>query len=738
MHQSKITRWGVRLGIVMLLVVLLFILNRTQPQEERGIQVAAAKGQLVAAGAAQPSPETRHLLAVADSNATTAAWLADKRVDFLYAVDMGVGESAEWRPAGCGENNCTHLTYYNYSDGGTIELVINKDNDTVVDQWLDYDARPGASATILNTVLDIASQDEQLEVVLGDIRRARDVMVPMSVWLRDDACRDDWCVDLTFHDPAGSERIFHVVVNLTQEEVARTFYTRGRAARFYQEPPELDPNAPTHTDGCHEQDGWEVCWEMTAHDGLNFYDAKYNGKEIFSSAKIGQVEAFYPSWPGGYRDEIGIQASVPPKFDTRVTEFEDGFEVRQLFTEPFDWPNCVCCYRYEQIIQFYDDGTWEPRFVSHGPGCDAWAEYRPFWRIDVDLEGPEGDNVWVWQGLEWVVADSETGSNLFDNRSLDGAKIVTMDNDLNYRWFPIPTDPLNDDHGRLFIVRYNEEEGDGPIVAGPADTYQPPAGLVDGESASGRNVVIWYVPILKTKKSDPYWCMPDPEPDFSPCEAILKIAPGEELRQPTEAELQQLLALTPTPTVGDSAETPTAIAAIPPTPRPITGETAEEIILNSGCGACHLIGEHGESGKVGPNLSNIGNLAGDRVPGQPAAEYLRNSILYPDLFIAPQCPNGECLAHVMPGDYYLRLTDAQIDTVVAYLQQQTRSEPVEIGDEEIAATATEAMDSAENRTTNSLTTSSNMTLLILATVVAIAVVVAAVLIIRRRQSASTG
>ena len=108
--------------------------------------------------------------------------------------------------------------------------------------------------------------------------------------------------------------------------------------------------------------------------------------------------------------------------------------------------------------------------------------------------------------------------------------------------------------------------------------------------------------------------MPDPEPDFSPCEAILKIAPGEELRQPTEAELQQLLALTPTPTVGDSAETPTAIAAIPPTPRPITGETAEEIILNSGCGACHLIGEHGESGKVGPNLSNIGNLAGDACP----------------------------------------------------------------------------------------------------------------------------
>ena len=73
---------GARLGIVVLLVVLLFILNRTQPQEERGIQVAAAKGQLVAAGAAAQPGKTRHLLAAADSNATTAAWLADKELTF--------------------------------------------------------------------------------------------------------------------------------------------------------------------------------------------------------------------------------------------------------------------------------------------------------------------------------------------------------------------------------------------------------------------------------------------------------------------------------------------------------------------------------------------------------------------------------------------------------------------------------------------------------------------------------
>ena len=66
------------------------------------------------------------------------------------------------------------------------------------------------------------------------------------------------------------------------------------------------------TDGCHTAHNWSVCWEMTANDGINFTDATYNGQLIFSSAKIGQIEAWYPSWPGGYRDEIGFAATVPP------------------------------------------------------------------------------------------------------------------------------------------------------------------------------------------------------------------------------------------------------------------------------------------------------------------------------------------------------------------------------------------------------------------------------------------
>jgi len=93
----------------------------------------------------------------------------------------------------------------------------------------------------------------------------------------------------------------------------------------------------------------------------------------------------------------------------------------------------------------------------------------------------------------------------------------------------------------------------------------------------------------------------------------------------------------------------------------------EEVILNAGCGACHEIGELGEAGKVGPSLNNIGNTAQLRVPGQPAKEYLYNSIIYPNIFIAPECPNGECLSNVMPGTYHLTLSDQQVSTLVNYM-----------------------------------------------------------------------
>jgi hypothetical protein len=78
----------------------------------------------------------------------------------------------------------------------------------------------------------------------------------------------------------------------------------------------------------------------------------------------------------------------------------------------------------------------------------------------------------------------------------------------------------------------------------------------------------------------------------------------------------------------------------------------------------------GEADKVGPDLSSIGELASQRVPGESASEYLRTSIVDPGAYIAADCPNGPCLEGIMPGDYDRRLTAGQIDTLVDFLLEQ--------------------------------------------------------------------
>lgn len=675
------TRWQkfIPLFLMYALVVMGLVFWHWWQQDDT-VQVAVAKNQQMYG--LMTSPELlldgTAVLQTTLADPETAVWLAGKQVELVNAVPLSAGEARYWQDQGCSHQNCAHLTLYNYTDGGTLNTILNLDTQQVVGHWADSLARPGGSRFVVQKAVAIAAADPQVQAILGQIGTADPAMIPMSGWLMDDTCNQQWCVDLTYHDPNGTGRIFHVFVNMEQEAVARTFYTRARADLPVAAP---EPQRETFSDGCQEQYGWSVCWEMTAHDGVHFFDATFNGTEIFSSIKIGQIEAWYPSWPGGYRDEIGFGASVPPYGPTLVTDYGTGFEVRQLFTEFTHWPNCICCYRYEEIIRFDDDGSFEPRFVSHGPGCDDLSIYRPFWRIDLDLDGPRNDQVWYFQGNEWVKATHEFELATFvSNLSPEGQKIATFDGDVHYRWHMELTDPLGLDEAHFFALRDGENEGEGPVTTGPGDTYQPPRQWVDGDTLSGNDIVLWFVASLKTKKGGPWWCMPDPEPGVNECEAILHVDPAGELHQPTAEEIAQITpTATPTPQITDTP-------APTPTPRPVDGETAEDIILNAGCGACHTIGAFGEKGKVGPDLSNIGLLAENRVPGLSAEAYIRQAIVEPNAYLAPECPNGACLANIMPQNYGTLLNPGQVEVLVAFLLQQRGEEVAVIGETAESAT----------------------------------------------------
>ena len=656
------SRW---LRILLMVGVIVVLAGIFSPRDHGRVGIAAAKAQFLdvkSLNGLALNQSFVYQLALADTG--LASLLAGKQVDFVSAVRLSYGESGDWRGDGCRHYNCALLTLYNYTDGGTIEALLNLDTRKLLDQWLNPTARPGAGEYTFQRALQIANSDARVRAILGDLSQLDIAMVPMSAWLQDDACATDWCLDLTFHAPDKSGRIFHVFVNMQRGQVARTFYSRARADRPYQPPLNdiLAAQGNLFDNGCHEQYGWDVCWDMTAHDGVNFRDATYNGAPIFSSIKIGQVEVWYPSWPGGYRDEIGFQASVPPKFGTQVTDLGDGFEVRQLFTEPFDWPNCICCYRYEEIITFYADGGFEPRFISHGPGCDDPSTYRPTWRLDLNLDGQADEQAWLWQDGDWSQLQTETEFDLYQNTSPLDEKLAILADDLAYRWHPTRNDPFGVDEARIFVLKANAGEGEGSILTGAANTFQPPSQWLNDESLVNTHPIFWYVPILKTKKGGPWWCMPDPAPETSPCEAVVRLQPGGALTEPTMEELAQM---PPTPT-RVVPPTPAATA----TPTKIEGSDALTIINNAGCTSCHQIGDIGEAHKVGPDLSNIGVDAAARLPDFSAADYIRQSILEPNAFLAPVCPNSDCLPNVMPQDYGQRLTEDQLRTVVAFLLTQ--------------------------------------------------------------------
>ena len=78
----------------------------------------------------------------------------------------------------------------------------------------------------------------------------------------------------------------------------------------------------------------------------------------------------------------------------------------------------------------------------------------------------------------------------------------------------------------------------------------------------------------------------------------------------------------------------------------------------AGCTSCHSL-ETGDDG-VGPTLAGVGAIAGERVPGVPAADYLREAIVDPDSFVVEGYGSG-----IMPKGW--DLSDAQIDSLVEYL-----------------------------------------------------------------------
>ena len=131
----------------------------------------------------------------------------------------------------------------------------------------------------------------------------------------------------------------------------------------------------------------------------------------------------------------------------------------------------------------------------------------------------------------------------------------------------------------------------------------------------------------------------------------------------------QVVGLTATPTAA-RPPTPTGLAVSAgegegenggeqPATSPPVRHPGSALFIQSGCATCHTIDTlDGPSGTLGPNLTQVGGRAGERIAGLSGEEYLRQSIEDPGAFIVPS------FSPLMPAGL---VSGSDLNTVVEYL-----------------------------------------------------------------------
>lgn len=105
-------------------------------------------------------------------------------------------------------------------------------------------------------------------------------------------------------------------------------------------------------------------------------------------------------------------------------------------------------------------------------------------------------------------------------------------------------------------------------------------------------------------------------------------------------------------------ETTTGEAQPPPPPAAAAGDAAagKPLFTAQGCGGCHTFSAAGATGSVGPDLD-------EALQGKDA-EFVRESIVEPNKEIT-----SGYAANIMPQDFGQKLSQKQLDDLVAFLTQ---------------------------------------------------------------------
>lgn len=532
MKRSQLARAALTAGLAILTLFLLWVTTNVPAHIVRGKSSALPITD-------ELSPEQQRAQDLALSDARVQARTVGRTAEVFGVRRVVAGQFTSAADV-CGAADCRQVEIYVFDEAAAVVALVNLDSNDVLDVLYQPGVRPGINRRLADRALEIALNAPKVIEALG-FRPLEAAMPPIPSGTPGTSCEDDhYCVAPAFE---LNGRFLWAIVDLTADRLAGVHWGQPL-------PPERGDASPSLPAGCPQpgsldRDGWTLKYATTGTDGLRVDDVRYEGAPVLTSVKNVEWHVDYsPTF--GFVDEPGCGVGggglqIPSYGETQVITMTDemganiGFELVQDFRNARWGDNCN--YRYENRLQFYADGRFRIASAAYGRGCQPESTYRPVVRIDVAVNGDDGDTFSYLAGDRWQPVVTETyrtpyaqpgqGPHVYDQSGRAWAVF-----DAGGTGYFIVGDRGQYPQSRgadpfFYVTQYHPEEGETDLGAlGHCcfdDHRQGPDMYVDNEDVLATNLVLWYVPQLVTQvdpENNDYYCWTisgEPDPETYPC-----------------------------------------------------------------------------------------------------------------------------------------------------------------------------------------------------------------------------
>lgn len=242
---------------------------------------------------------------------------------------------------------------------------------------------------------------------------------------------------------------------------------------------------------------WRLDWEVKDDAGIAIRNVYYNNELVIWKASVPVIRVRYNgNVCGPYADRINWSnlLNISNCGNAKVCQTSSTFSGH-------NWLELgvlakIGKYRIYQVWYFSDDGQIDVRVWSKGLHCNADHDHHSYWRMDFDVNGFSGDQVFVYDNNRpnegWGAGWHKYANELNDlKNSATSRKWFVRDNPTGHGvWIFVGPDGTADFFSTKDAApRFYRGSEDGPWSFGPSGHL----GYGNGEDIQEKDVIFWYV-----------------------------------------------------------------------------------------------------------------------------------------------------------------------------------------------------------------------------------------------------